>query len=421
MMSNTVSRFVEARHTKVAAAALLLALSSVGGAQAQTAAPKFNWPFAAASAPTSSASSSAPTAPQTLDQAQATVAIQTGTGDSKAAAERDVRSKAMREAANSYGARAGLIRGTFENQQALDKVASTYDATFNFVPLMLTDIQPKEKGGDGRPRLIKPPVVVQARGAFNQLDSRMIRERDAIFRLETNVEFVPVAPNWRAYLYRDMSEKNAALPHYTLMPRNEAEKLQWKQWVADGWSAGYAQAKAILESDLNRLARDFDGMVLYHDLVAQNVLSLPFVATRNDGVTGDDNSMNVNDVTLKITVIPSFQRKPARWVAVATDAKDNGTSVYPRDADSRNEKTSQPGTPRASSMALPASEASPAQVPPQTRIDAVPLSAAPVFEQVAEPASSPSPAATATTKPADDTDAYPAGAKNAGTAAKVGS
>lgn len=259
-------------------------------------------------------------APATLGEAQANVSTTpAGSSDTKAMAERDLRSKAMKEAANSYGARSGLLRGNWENREALKKVAPTYDAVFNFSTLMLLDRQPEEKGGDGRTRLIRPPVIVQARNAFNQLDPRMIRERDAVYRIESNVEFAPAPPNWRTYLYRDLGESVASLPHYSLMPRTSEEKAKWDGWVAEGWQAGYLQSKAILESDLNRLARDHDGMILYHDLVAQRVLSLPFVATRNDGVTGDDNNMNVNDVTLRITVIPAFQRKPKTWVTIATD------------------------------------------------------------------------------------------------------
>lgn len=259
-------------------------------------------------------------APATLVESQASVTTTaTGTTDPKAVAERDLRSKAMKEAANSYGARSGLLRGSWENREALKKVAPTYDASFNFSTLMLLDQQPQEKGGDGRARLIRPPVIVEARNAFNQLDPRMIREREAVYRIETNVEFAPAPPNWRTYLFRNLGETVAALPHYTLMPRTSEEKAKWDGWVAEGWQAGFLQAKMILQADLDRISRDHEGMILYYDLVAQKILTLPFVAARNDGVTGDANNMNVNDVTLRITVIPAFQRTPKTWVTIATD------------------------------------------------------------------------------------------------------
>lgn len=274
-----------------------------------------------------SAAADAP--PQNLGQAQAAVTTQSGGAfDDKAAQERDLRSKAMREAANSYGARSGLLRGNYENRLALEKVASAYDASYNFAPLMLTDLQPVEKGGDGRPRLIRPPVITKGAQSFNKLDARTVRERDLIIKIETNVEFTPAPPNWRTYLMRDLGEKVASLPHYTLMPRSSDEKKSWDGWVAEGWAIGYAQAKAIMDADLNRLQRDFDGMVMYHELVAQQLLTLPYVASRNDGVTGDDNQMNVNDVTLRISVVPAFKRRPSRWLVVPTDAQSSD-APYP--------------------------------------------------------------------------------------------
>lgn len=260
------------------------------------------------------------TGPATLEQTKAAVAAQTAEVDPKAVAERDLRSRAMKEAANSYGARSGLARGNYENQKALAQVTSTYDAVFNFTPFMLVDTQTVEKGGDGRSRLIRPPVVVEARSAYNQLDPMMIRERDAVYHIDSNVRFVPAPPNWRTYLFRDTGEKVAALPHFSLMPKTAEEKARWDGWVSEGWEAGYSQSKAILDSDLARLARDQEGMVLYYELVKQEVLSLPYVATRNDGVTGDADNLNVGDVTLRITKIPAFQRNPSKWVTIATDA-----------------------------------------------------------------------------------------------------
>ena len=257
-------------------------------------------------------------APATLSETKATISSGSASIDARAIDERDLRSKAMKEAANSYGARSGLLRGAYENRKLLEKVSNAYDSAYNFTPLMLIDTQPIEKGGDGRPRLIRPPVIAQAKAVYNQLDPMMIRERDTIYRIESNVEFVPAPPNWRTYLFRDYGEKVAAPPHYTLRPKSSEEKTKWDQWVAEGWDQGYRQARDILESDLKRLQRDFDGMVLYYDLVNQNVLSLPYVATNNSGVTGDNTQMNVNDVTLRITVIPAFQRQTSNWKATST-------------------------------------------------------------------------------------------------------
>lgn len=259
--------------------------------------------------------------PSTLEETQAGIsAVAAGSEDPKAVAERDLRSKAMKEAANSYGARSGLIRGNWETREALKKVEAYYDVIYSFTSLMLIDQRSEETGGDGRARLIRPPVVVEASNAFNQIGPRMIKERDKIYQIISNVAFAPAPPNWRTYLYRDVGESTPALPHHSLMPRSTEEKTRWDGWVNEGWQAGYAQAKAIRNADYNRLERDREGMIRYYELVAQNILSLPVVASKNDGVTGDDERLNVNDVTLMITVIPAFQRQTKNWVTIATDA-----------------------------------------------------------------------------------------------------
>lgn len=229
----------------------------------------------------------------------------------------NLRAKAMREAAMSYGARSGLLRRTYEIRQALEKTSAEQDAVYNFVPLMLTDFQPNEKA-DMRARLVIPPVIVETGRTFNQEGGYLIRQRDKILKIESNAKFAAVAPNWRQYLLRDLGESVATLPHVSLLPRTSGEKADWMKWVEEGYAAGKVQADSIYDSDLNRLVRDLEGMIRYHELVEQKVVSLPYVATRNDGVTGDGNQLNINDVTLRITVMPAFQTNPKDWKPTAT-------------------------------------------------------------------------------------------------------
>ena len=58
-------------------------------------------------------------------------------------------------------------------------------------------------------------------------------------------------------------------------------------------------------------------MHLYHELLDQRKVSAPFIATNNRGVTGDANNLNIDDVTLKITVMPAFQKDAGKWLPVA--------------------------------------------------------------------------------------------------------
>lgn len=229
-------------------------------------------------------------------------------------AEIELRRRAMREAALSYGARAGLLRKTFEIRSTLELVAGDLDAAFNMVPLMLTDLQPGESPTTMRSRMIVPPVIDKAENVFKQSGALMIQGVQARYEMTTGPRFAPVAPSWRSYLIRDLGETSPAQPHAALLPKTPEEKQLWDAWLAEGWKAGVAQAESYRDHDLRRLVRDINGMVLYHDMVDSRMVTLPHVATANRAITGDANTLNINDSMLRITVLPAFQLDSSSWV-----------------------------------------------------------------------------------------------------------
>jgi defect-in-organelle-trafficking protein DotC len=258
-------------------------------------------------------SASAQTVPLSLSEVQAQVPTGVTLDGAKDVA---LRLKAMQEAAHSYGARSGLLRRSYEIRKSLDVAAPHLDATWNFSALMLVDKQAGEDA-DSRYRNVIPPVIVQADRNFKQDGPTVIRTVDKVYRIESQARFASVPPTWRAYLFRDLGEKVATLPHSSLMPRTPEERTRWQGWVEEGWMAGVAQANSFFEVDLNRLSRDFNGMVLYHELVMKKMVSLPHVATLNAGVTGDESTLNINDVALRITVMPGFRQDSSKWVPVS--------------------------------------------------------------------------------------------------------
>ena len=257
----------------------------------------------------------AASAPMTLAQATAQ-SLQAELMDPGAAKERDLRSRAMQEAAQSFGARSGLMRRTYEINETINVTAANLDAIWNFQPLMLTDAQPDEVSGLMRQRLIVPAVIIEAKSIFKQVSAGLIHLVDATYKIDSQPRFSPVTPSWRDYLFRDLGESTVTAPHVSLLPRTQEEKSNWNAWIAQGWESGVAQANGYLEYDLNRMKRDREGMVLYHEMVAKKMVSLPHVATSNEGVSGDDTTMNINESMLRITVMPAFQRDSKTWLAL---------------------------------------------------------------------------------------------------------
>jgi defect-in-organelle-trafficking protein DotC len=252
-----------------------------------------------------------PTPEITLEQVQSIANSAATPG--KLTVEQDLRAKALREAAQSYGARAGFLQKSGKIRDILEQHSTLWDAAWNFNSLLLVDEQRGEKGAEMRPRIIVPPVLLRSEDNTYQVSANVFQTTDETYRIHEQVHFSSVAPNWRTYLIRDTRGQALSPPHSSLLPKDDAEREKFKQWVAEGWESGVKQAWDVYITDVKKLDRDYGGMTLYHELVEQRKVSLPFVASSNKPISGDDNTMNINDVTLKITVMPSFQRDSKQW------------------------------------------------------------------------------------------------------------
>lgn len=234
------------------------------------------------------------------------------TSDSK---EDRLRGGAMRDAALSYGARAGLawesraINSMLMNSS--DKIARTYD----FQRVMIK--------GPGNSMLL-PPVISQANEAWETSEAgKTLRVADTVYQIIDQARFSAVAPQWQSYLVRDY--KTPEPPPDMLLPKDGGERDQWRRWVGEGWQHGQKQAQDIFQADLERLERDFAGMVRYKALLEQGKVSAPVVADSPLGTTGTGQDMRVNDRAIKITRDPSLQVDGARnWSAPATTPGPDG-------------------------------------------------------------------------------------------------
>lgn len=238
-----------------------------------------------------------------------------GAGSESGTPHTELRYAAMREAAQSYGARSGLVRKTYEIRRNYELTASKLDAIYNFQALLLIDTQ-RGEDGELRTRSILPPVITQASKVVRKESPTLLRIVDKTYRMETEPEFVTAAPTWRKYLFPDVGARAVTPPHSSLLPRNDGERARWNAWFKEGWDAGVAQAVEYDTVNFNRLERDHEGMILYHELVIKKMLSLPYVATSNKGVSGDGKNLNINESSLRITVMPEFQGDPTKWVPV---------------------------------------------------------------------------------------------------------
>ena len=214
-----------------------------------------------------------------------------------------IRADAMREAALSYGARGGLARRTWEIRSTLSQSDTDMDRTFNFRHLLISALSGL---------LIEPPIVTEAqKNVIVSNDGQEAAVTDQLLSIGREARIVTAAREWRTYLERDWGKVDP--PPNVLLPRTEQERVAWAQWVAEGWEAGYKQADEIFQSDVDRLVRDYTGMVRYRWLLSQNMISPPFALQEDRGITGGGNEMRIGDRALSITGQSQLQAKPEQW------------------------------------------------------------------------------------------------------------
>jgi defect in organelle trafficking protein DotC len=164
------------------------------------------------------------------------------------------------------------------------------------------------------PHNVLPPVLAEGRDSLNLADDETIRISDRTYQIVSQARFVTTPPHWREYLL--MNYTKPEVPNAVLLPKNAEEKRVWDQSVQQGWQQGLKQAEQIFGDNLARLKRDYAGMVLYRKLLAQRMVSAPFVARTELGVTGGGSDMRVNDQVLRITALPSLQSNSKAWKAI---------------------------------------------------------------------------------------------------------
>lgn len=209
-----------------------------------------------------------------------------------------LRAQALRETALSVGARGGLAEKAQKINTTLINYEPLLDRVFQFGGIMLDDN-------------VLPPVLIEARNTLNISGNDTIRVADRNYKIISQARFITAAPTWREYLW--MAYDVPSLPDRSLLPRNKPERMMWESDIEEGWQAGLQQADLIFTENINRLVRDYRGMIMYRTLLAQKMVSLPFVATMDMGITGGGDDMTVNDRVLRITAFPELQADASAW------------------------------------------------------------------------------------------------------------
>lgn len=212
-----------------------------------------------------------------------------------------IRINALRDIAMSVGAQGGLSYSANVINQHLDHDATYLESIFNFNTLLLS-------------HGVLPPVLEEGTNTFNQENTETIRVADHTYKIIAKARFATTPPNWREYLW--MNYPKPALPDKTLLPKTDEEQMIWQKGITQGWKLGIEQAKNIFQQNLARMKRDLNGMMLYRKLLQHHMISAPFVAKTELGITGDQDALRVNDQVLRIVQQPQLQTDGKDWKAI---------------------------------------------------------------------------------------------------------
>jgi defect-in-organelle-trafficking protein DotC len=244
-----------------------------------------------------------------------------------------MRSVALHEMALSMGMRAGLYFRAQEINAELLTYNTVLDEVFDFRELILED-------------RIVPPVLIEAVKTMDakslvslpttedsfllnnnpvgqalanakvrveraQNNFTTLRITDRAYKLIRQARFAVTLPSWRDYLQLEYTRP--MLPETSILPKDQIEQDVWAKGVEEGWKMGLTQADQIFVQNLMLLRRDYLGMLRYRKLLAMNMVSAPFVAKRQYGVTGDGDEIKINDRVLTITALPSLKVDSKLW------------------------------------------------------------------------------------------------------------
>lgn len=225
----------------------------------------------------------------------------------------EIREQALHETATTLGAQGGLAWRSQQINNALTKEAVYLDHVFNFQSLLIH-------------HNVLPTILVENDGQLNLDNDDTVRVSDKTYKIVSPARFVTTAPTWRDYLW--MNFKRPDQPDITLLPKTPEEVQVWNFYLRKGWKEGLKQADAIFSANLSQLKRDYLGMVLYRKLLSQHMVTPPFIAKSNYGVTGNSQEIDIGDSVMRITKHSELRPNSNEWKPVITisnqgDAEDN--------------------------------------------------------------------------------------------------
>lgn len=219
------------------------------------------------------------------------------------AREGEMRDEAVAEESFAAGAQRGLQERSRKIYRLLESMAGELDSMYDFKMLM-----------SGK---IMPPVITEAKETFvHDDDGQSARASQTTWEIIVPARIVASPPSWRDYIMVYIPDPAEVDPVF--LPKSSNEKESWERTYCEGYLSGYNQADLAFRENLNRLTRDYLGMVRFKILAAQNIVSEPVLEEGRLGVTSKGKRLFVDDRVYKITTQSDWE-EPSKWKTHSTD------------------------------------------------------------------------------------------------------
>jgi len=217
-----------------------------------------------------------------------------------------LRPNAIKEAAQTLAIQEAVKYRYANIVSQLNAVDQKLDQVFNFHALLLNDNK------------VVPPVIGETNSGFVVESDILAKSTEVAYRIISPARLTATPPNWRDYLIQAFSVVDNVNP--SLLPENTAERQIWKEGIETGWEMGLAQADRVYTSSLNRLVRDFKGMLRFNLLAAQDMVSIPILAEGRLGVQVGEKILDVDQKIFRITS-PTYFRSVKEWKPILASPK----------------------------------------------------------------------------------------------------
>jgi hypothetical protein len=213
-----------------------------------------------------------------------------------------MRPAAIREAAQLVTLQTAIAWRYKQLLAVTESHGAIMDTAFDFSPLVMTQ-------GEA---LIMPPLLTRAGASMRIEGAVTATAAETTYELLEPARYIATVPNWREFLMVD-GFPEPEKPNPAVLPKNDDERAIWRAAVREAWAQGLAEADHLYADNVARMVRNYRGVILYHLLTAQHLLSRVDTASADLGMYASDNGnkLNIGQKVYRITAPSVFTGKEA--------------------------------------------------------------------------------------------------------------